>query len=162
MHGDFGLGRRLLPRLGSHKRSVAFGRNFVAGGCERAGAAPTPDEDDVFGARIVKAVPVAARRKNYVALAGRLASGIRVDKTLSLDDDEKFIHVGMAVLVVARAGWKNGPADEKFVRAGGFLIDEELDLHVDPAFVARESADSRNIFQIGAVGFHFNIPPRRR
>src|SRR5260370_467226 len=143
-------------------RSVAFGRNFVAGGFERAGAAPAPHEDDIFAAGIVETVPVAARSENHIALRARLAARVCIDESTSFDHHEKFIHVGMTMFVMARAGRENGPADEKSVRASGFLIDEELHLHVDPPFVARQPADFGDIAEIVAVGPHFNIPPMRR
>src|SRR5437588_4235004 len=141
-----------------------FRRDFVTGGFERAGAAPAPNKDDVFDTGVVEAVPVAAGRENNVALAGRLAAAVGVEEAAARNDDEKFVGVGMAMLVVARAGRKNGPADEELVRARGFLVDEEADLHVDPAIVALEPADAGYIAEIRAVGLHVHceIPPRRR
>src|SRR5690242_18312535 len=88
-----------------YKKSVTFERNFVTGRFERARAAPAPNEDHVFLAGIVEAVPVAARGENHVALAGRLAAGVGVDKAAAFHDDEEFVGVGMAMLVMARA-WR--------------------------------------------------------
>jgi hypothetical protein len=80
----------------------------------------------------------------------------------ALDDDKEFVAIRMAMLVVARARRQNGPADEEFVRAGGFLVDEKLHLHVDPAVFFGEAADFGDIAKIGAIRFHLDIPPRRR
>src|SRR6267378_6362238 len=80
--------------------SVAFGRNFVASSFERSGAAPTPDQDDVFRAGVVETVPVAARREDHITLGARLAAGVRVAEPASFDHHEKFVGVGMAMLVV--------------------------------------------------------------
>ena len=64
---------RVFPSCGHEemamRSSVAFGRNFVASGFERARAAPAPDEDHVFAAGVVETVPMAARRENHITLA---------------------------------------------------------------------------------------------
>ena len=56
--------------------------HFVAGILDRAGAHPAPDQHNVFGRRVVEAVPAAARRIDYVAFARRLIAMIGVDYAL--------------------------------------------------------------------------------
>ena len=52
---------------------------LVAGGLERARAAPAPDQQHVLVAGVDEAVPVAARREDHVARLRRLAAGVGVD-----------------------------------------------------------------------------------
>src|SRR4029434_2545025 len=63
---------------------VALRMHFVAGILDRAGAHPAPDQHNVFGRRVVEAVPAAARRIDHVAFARRLVAMIGVDHALAL------------------------------------------------------------------------------
>jgi hypothetical protein len=73
LRGHSARDARVFPSCGHEERamrsSVAFGRNFVASGFERARAAPAPDEDHVCAAGVVETVPMAARRENHITLA---------------------------------------------------------------------------------------------
>ncbi|MGC1883837.1 MAG: hypothetical protein WA703_21915, partial [Pseudolabrys sp.] len=44
----------------------------------------------------------------------------------------------------------NGPANH-VIGAGGFLIDQELHLHIDPAVIALEAIDLRYVAQVCAI-----------
>jgi hypothetical protein len=104
---------------------------------------------DILVRGVVEAMPAAARRIDHVAFDGRLLAEVAVDVPASLDDDEELIAVVMAVALVARAGLEHGPADD-VIGAGGFLVDQELHLHVDPAVVALQSFDLRHVPDVGA------------
>src|SRR5215472_810474 len=111
----FSTPKSIAKRRCALVRSIALGRDFIAGSFKRARTAPAPDQDDVLAAGVVKPVPVAPWRENNVSLSGGLAAGVRINEAPALKDDEKFVGVGMAVLVVARTRRKNGPADEELV-----------------------------------------------
>jgi len=69
---------------------------------------------------------------------------------VALEHDEKLVAIVMTVILMPRARLEHGPADH-VVGVGGFLVDQELHLHVDPAIVALEAFDLRHVFQIRAV-----------
>ena len=48
------------------------------------------------------------------------------------------------------------------VGTGGFLVDQKLDLHVDPAFLGRQPLDMRDVAQIGSIRLHLGMPPNIR
>jgi hypothetical protein len=70
--------------------------------------------------------------------------------TLALQHDEELVAVAVQMPLVAGARLKHGPADD-VVGAGGFLVDQELHLHVDPAVIALEAFDLRHVLDVGAV-----------
>jgi hypothetical protein len=109
-------------------------------------------------------VPAAARRIDHVAFAGRFVAVLAVDMAVTLEHDEELVAIVMPVAFVTRAGLQHGPADD-VIGAGGFLVDQELHLHVDPAVLALEAFDLRHVLHVGAIHFriaHFDCPPRRR
>ena len=63
---------------------------------------PAPDKNDVFIRSIVEAVPTAARRIHNVAFDSRFVSVVGVDHPMTLEHDEKFIAVLMAVIFMTR------------------------------------------------------------
>src|SRR5689334_24070696 len=95
-------------------------------------------------------MPAAAWRINHVAFDRGLLTEIAVDVPASLDDDEELIAIVMTVALVARARLEHGPADH-VVGASGFLVDQELHLHVDPAILTRQALDLRHVADVGAV-----------
>src|SRR5262245_29226913 len=90
---------------------VAFRLHFVAGILDRAGAHPAPDQHNVFGRRVVEAVPAAARRIDHVTFTRRLVAMIGVDHALALEHDEKLVAITVAMGYMPRTGLKHGPAN---------------------------------------------------
>src|SRR5713226_3706422 len=72
------------------------------------------------------------------------------DVPLALEHDEELVAVAVQMPLVAGARFEHGPADH-VIRAGGFLVDQELHLHVDPAVVALEPFDLRHVLDVGPV-----------
>src|SRR5215510_5304333 len=85
---------------------VALRMHFVAGILDRAGAHPAPDQHNVFGRRVVEAVPAAARRIDHVAFARRLVAMIGVDHALALEHDEKLVAIVVAMVYMPRTWLK--------------------------------------------------------
>jgi hypothetical protein len=52
---------------------------------------------------------------------------------MALEHQQEFIGVKVAMPVVPGTGRKNSPAKDQLIRVGRFLVNQELDLHVDPA-----------------------------
>ncbi len=76
---------------------------------------------------------------------------------MSLEDDEELVGVGMAVAVVASTRRQDGPAHQEIVGSGG-VIDQELDLHIDPAVVGPQAALDRYVAEVGAIRVTYDIP----
>src|SRR5579862_6003161 len=143
--------------LSTQRSFVALRTHFVAGILNGARAHPTPDQHHVFVRRIVEAVPAAARRIDHVALARWLVAVVGVNHALALEHDEELVAIVMAMVFMPRARLEHGPADN-MIGAGGFLVDEELHLHVDPAVVAFEAFDLGYVAQVGAVHHRRFVP----
>jgi hypothetical protein len=67
----------------------------------------------------------------------------------------------MTVAVVARPWGEDRPSEQEIGGAGGGLVDEELDLHVDPTFFRPQTGYSRNSAEVGAERLHHDIPLSR-
>src|SRR5262245_120995 len=106
---------------------VARRMHLVARGLDRTGAHPAPHQHHVLVRGIVETVPAAARRIDHVAFARRLLAGLGIDMAVALEDDEELVAMVMAVVLVARAGPKYGPA-HYVIGAGRLLVDQELHL----------------------------------
>src|SRR5262249_16985468 len=132
------------------RTSMARRGDLVARGLDRPGAHPTPYQHDVSVRSVVEAVPAAARRIDDVALDRRLLAEVAVDVAAALDHDEELVAVAMQVPFMAGAGLEPGPAHH-VIGAGGFFIDQELNLHVHPAVLARQALDLRHVTDVGAV-----------
>ena len=57
--------------------------------------------------------------------------------------------VSVTVTLVPRAGRKNRPAQDQLVRIGGLLINQELNLHIDPTLVCPQTPHRGHPGQIG-------------
>src|SRR4029453_4956816 len=104
---------------------VALRMHFVAGILDRAGAHPAPDQHDVFGRRVVEAVPAAARRIDQGAFPRRLVAMIGVDHALALEHDEKLVAIVVAMVYMPGPWLKHGPANP-VIGTGGFLVNQKL------------------------------------
>src|SRR3981189_2605712 len=58
--------------------------------------------------------------------------------------------MAVPVVLVPRPGLEHGPAHD-VIGARRLFVDQELDLHVDPAVVAAQTLHRRNVAQVGAV-----------
>jgi hypothetical protein len=56
----------------------------------------------------------------------------------------------VAMVYMPRTWLKHGPANH-VIGTGGFLVDQKLHLHIDPAVIALEAINLRYIAQICAV-----------
>jgi hypothetical protein len=77
-------------------------RNLVAGRFQRAGAAPTPDQDDFLVRGVVKTVPVFSLRKYNVTFNGRLFALVRVDDAPAFENQQELVGPEMAMAAAAR------------------------------------------------------------
>src|SRR5574337_440984 len=118
-------------------RVLLAARNFVTGRFQRTGAAPAPDQNHVLAGCVVEAVPVTPFCEYDVAFARRLVALVGVDRAVTFENQKKLVRLEVTVTLVPRAGRKDRPAQNQFVRMGGLLIDQELNLHVDPALFGR-------------------------
>jgi hypothetical protein len=75
---------------------------------------------------------------------------IGVDHALAVEHDEKLIAIALAMIFMPRTWLKHGPANH-MIGAGGFLIDQELYLHIDPAVIALKAFDLRYVAQVRAI-----------
>jgi hypothetical protein len=75
---------------------------------------------------------------------------IGVDHALAFEHDEKLVAILLAMVYMPRTWLKHGPANH-VIGAGGFLIDQELHLHIDPAVIALEAIDLRYVAQVRAI-----------
>ena len=108
---------------------------------------------------------MAARGEDDVAGLARLAALVGVDLPLAGHDDEELVAVGVRVALVAGAGAEDGAADDELVGAGGAGVDQELDVHVDPAVVDAEPLLERHVRDPRPVGDGLvchRLPPMRR
>src|SRR5262249_22534778 len=116
----------------------------------------------VFFRRIVETMPAAARRVDDVTLNRRLEPLSGDDVAATLEHDEKLVAVTVQVPLMTGTRPQHGPADD-MIGARRLLVDQELHLHVDPAFLSLESLDLRDVLDVGAVHLaHFACPPSRR
>src|SRR5262245_24373945 len=106
---------------------VAFGMHFVAGILDRARAHPAPDQHNVFGRRVVEAMPAAARGIDHIAFARRLVSMIGVDHAVALEHDKKLVAIVVAMGYMPRTWLKHGPANH-VIGTGRFLVNQKLHL----------------------------------
>src|SRR5215813_13519194 len=125
---------------------------LVAGSLDRAGTHPAPHQHDIRVRGVVEAVPALSRRIDDVAFARWGLAVVGIDMAVALEHDEEFVAIVMAVPLVARPRLEHGPTDH-MVGAGGCLVDQELHLHVDPAFLTLEPCDLRHVAHTGAIHF---------
>src|SRR5262249_40588875 len=149
------------PVVRPDAQSLMMIRHFVAGGFNRAGAPPSPHQDDLLLRGVAEAVPACARRIHDVPFDRRDLAMIGVDVAVAFEHDEELVAVAMPMPLVACARLKHGPSHH-MIGTGGFFVDQELDLHVDPAVLALEARDLGNIAEIGAIHFCRCSWPARR
>src|SRR5260221_6514558 len=58
----------------------------------------------------------------------------------------------MSMPLVPCSRLEHGPTDH-MISAGGFFIDQELHLHVDPAILTLEACDLRHVVQVATIHF---------
>ena len=141
---------------------IAAGRDFVAGRLQRTGAAPAPNQNHLPVGRVVEAVPMTPLREHDVAFASLFVALVGVDHAMAFEYHEELIGMEVTVAVVPGAGGENGPSEDQLVRTCLLLVNEELYPHVDPAVFGGKPSDMWHLAEIGAVGSHLDMPPRRR
>ncbi len=104
---------------------------------------------------------MAARGVDHVTLRCRLPTVVGVDHPRSLEHHEELVCVVMSVTVVPRPRRQDRPSKEKIIGARLLLVNEELDLHLHPAFFLLQPGDQWHLVQIGAERLGHDMPARR-
>src|SRR5438105_15137196 len=84
---------------------------------KRARPTPAPEQKDVLVRSVVETVDVAGLGEDHVIRARGLFARIGVDRSVSADDEEKLVTVGMTVRLMPRARRQDGSSERQPVRA---------------------------------------------
>jgi hypothetical protein len=107
-------------------------------------------------------VPAPAWGEQHVSFPGRLVLVVGVDHAMTGEDDEELIGVGMTMSIVPGAWRQHCPTEKEALGPGPGLIDQELDLHVDPSLVTAQAAFDGHIVAVDPIPVAHDAPPSLR